>query len=261
MIPYFQYVSLNIGPITIQVWGLFVALGIALGMFILNKRAEETRIDSKKILDLGFWIVLFGVISARIFHVIFYEPAFFISEPLEIFKIWKGGMSSFGGFFGALIAFVLFKRKANINKENFYEVADLIVFSSLFGWILGRVGCLMIHDHLGIISNSFLAINWPGGPRLDMALLEILFLIPLAYIFFRNRHTGKPDGWFTAFFLIYYGLLRFVLDYFRATDIAYADARYSGLTPAQYFGIVFFVVGIILYIKRGRKYIKKKNLK
>ena len=76
-----------------------------------------------------------------------------------------------------------------------------------------------------------------------MAILEILGLIPLAIIFFVLRDRKKPAGWHTSILFIYYGVLRFILDFWRATDIVGSDVRYLGLTPAQYFAILLVFVG------------------
>ena len=120
--------------------------------------------------------------------------------------------------------------------------------------MVGRVGCFMIHDHLGTHSTCPFAIQTPGGPRLEMALLEILGLIPLALLFYLFRKKKLPSGWYTAVLFLYYGVLRFILDFYRATDIPGADARYVGLTPGQYAGMMLVLIGAIVAvkIKRGR---------
>ncbi len=252
MIPWFQYNVVYIGPIPIQVWGTFVALGMGLSLWIVYRYAKRYNLDANKLLDLGFWMIVFGVIFARVFHIAFYEPAFFLANPGDIIKVWHGGMSSFGGFFGALIPFYFFREKYGITKKNIKDIGDLVSFSALFGWIVGRIGCVMIHDHMGKPCDCFLAIQAPDGPRLEMALLEILGLLPLAILFIISWKKKKPAGWYTSWLLIYYGALRFILDFFRATDIAQADARYLGLTPAQYFAILLFIVGVRMFWKKKK---------
>ena len=96
----------------------------------------------------------------------------------------------------------------------------------------------------------------PGGPRLEMALLEIVGLIPLAIIFFCVRKKNQTAGWYTWMLFIYYGLLRFVLDFWRAIDIPVQDARWFGLTPAQYFAIILAIIG---YIQLKKLYGKRTN--
>ncbi|MBU0596560.1 prolipoprotein diacylglyceryl transferase [Patescibacteria group bacterium] len=242
-----------LGPIPIQVWGLFVALGIILATLILYKRAKKFYTNPDQLLDLSIYFIVGGLVGARIFHIVFYELAFFIDNPIEIIKIWHGGMSSFGGFVGAGIGFLWFVKKNRINKEKFLSIADQLGFASLYGWIVGRLGCASIHDHAGRLSNNFLAVKFPEGARFDMAIIEIIFLLPLAILFLILHEKKLFPGFYLATILVYYGFLRFVLDFFRAIDISHADVRYVGLTPGQYFGIVMFGLGVWLFVKKSIK--------
>ena len=253
MIPWFQYTVIHLGPIPIQVWGLWVALGMALSLLIIAKRSSIHGLDRQKMLDLALWIIIGGLIGARLFHVLFYEPSFYFSHPLEIFKVWRGGLSSFGGLAGAAAAFFICLRRFRVSGCGL-RAADVFSYSALFGWMVGRVGCFMIHDHLGAHSNCPLAIETADGPRLEMALMEILGLIPLAIIFFVLRKRKLAHGWYTAVLFMYYGVLRFILDFYRAADIPGADVRYFGLTPGQYSSIILLIIGLSIAkkIRRGR---------
>ena len=249
MFPWFQWTTIQFGPISIQVWGLLVALGIIISLIILRQFSPHFGFRSEEVFDLAFWMILFGFFIARIFHVFLYEPGWYLANPIEIIKVWHGGFSSFGGFLGAILAFFFYSRRTKWKKER-RKMADLFAFAGLFGWIIGRVGCVMIHDHLGRSSDYFFALNSPLGPRLDMALLEIIGLLPLAILFFAMRKKDKVAGWFLSVLFLYYGILRFILDFFRATDIASADVRYFGLTPAQYFAIVMTAVGAWFFLRK-----------
>lgn len=249
MIPWFQFNSFNIGPLTIQVWGLFVAMGIGLSLWLLKNQIKNHP-KQKEILDIAFWTIMWGFIGARLGHVIFYEPGFFLKHPLDVFKIWQGGMSSFGSFIGAALAAWYLINK---NKLKVKELADIFLYSSVAGWMLGRVGCFMIHDHLGAASDCPLAMMTPLGKRLDMALLEILGLIPLALWLYVGRQKVRQSGERSLIIVAYYCALRLVLDFWRATDITAADTRLLGLTPAQYFSIVLIVFCVYSFKKRGKE--------
>lgn len=253
MIPWFQYTVIPIGPLSIQVWGLFVALGILTSFGIIWKRAAKFGMEKEKALDLAFYLILFGLLGARLFHVFMYEPVYFWQNPLDAFKIWQGGMSSFGGIAGAISAFLFYYKKNKIGAKEMIANADLFSFASLYGWLVGRLGCLMIHDHLGRQSNSWLAILTPDGARLETSLLEILALIPLAGLFALLTKRKLPDGFYFYALISYYGILRFILDFFRATDISTADTRLLGLTPAQYFAIIATFAGAKFLLKMKRK--------
>lgn len=252
MIPWFQWTTVHIGPIPIQVWGFFVAVGMMAALTIIWKRSRRYGLNEDAMADLAFWIILSGFFFARLFHVALYEPAFYAAHPEEIIKIWHGGVSSFGGGIGAIVAFFIFVKKRRIPKSDWIRIADLLSFSALFGWIIGRIGCFMIHDHLGAHSNCPLAMKTPDGPRFDMALLEILGLLPLAVYFFWIKNKKKREGFFTSLLFIYYGVLRFFLDFLRATDIPNADVRYAGLTPAQYGCIILVAFGVWIIRRKDR---------
>ena len=166
MIPWFQYLSYELGPLSVQVWGSFVAMGIFLGLYIVHHRAKKEGLESQVLIDAGLWMIIGGLIGARVFHVLFYEPHLYISNPVEIIRIWHGGMSSYGSFFGAGLALLLFVKKRKLSKDLLLQSVDIFAYGTLYGWILGRVGCFMIHDHLGKPCDGFLAIQSPDGPRL-----------------------------------------------------------------------------------------------
>lgn len=252
MIPWFEWKTITLGPLTLQVWGLFVALGMTLAIGIIYKRSKKLGLNPDTMFNLGFWMILFGILFARIFHIVFYEPAFYFSYPSEILKIWHGGMSSFGGMFGAGVCFLGYIKKYHL-QEKVWAVADLMSFGAVFGWIVGRIGCFMIHDHLGAHSNCPLALQTPDGPRLEMAFLEIVGMIPLAFLFYFSRNKKRGEGWYMAVLFLYYGVLRFILDFLRARDIVGADARFLGLTPGQYFAIVLVLWGGFLLKKSLKK--------
>lgn len=252
MIPWFQWTTISLGPITIQVWGLLVALGLLLATGIIYKRAKKLGHNPEQLLDIIIWMVVGGFIMARIFHIVLYDPSFFINNPIEILKVWHGGLSSFGGIFGAAIGLWIYAKKHKLSKQHILEYLDILSFGAVYGWLIGRVGCVCIHDHWGIPCDCALAIDTPDGPRLDMALLEIIGLLPIAILFFFTKKKNKPTGFFLAILLIYYGVLRFILDFWRATDIPNPDARYLGLTPAQYAAIILVILGLQIFRKNNR---------
>jgi len=256
VIPWFQFTSVQVGPLTIQVWGFFVALGIAISLPVLSKVARKQGVNPEHMLDHALWIVIIGLIGARLFHILFYRPEFFLSNPVEIIKVWHGGMSSYGGFFGAFVGFWLFAKKKKLSKKQWLKRGDLVAYSSVIGWLIARVGCFMIHDHIGkICPHCLFTIKTADGDRLEMALVEIVALLPLAlFLYIQGFKKRVSDGWYLAVVLMYYGVVRFVLDFFRAQDIAQADTRYLGLTPAQYFSMVAVVLGLFLFKKVQTKH-------
>lgn len=251
MLPSYNLAPIHLGPLVMYPWGLFVSLGILAGFWLaygfLKKRAGQ---EAEKIFNLSFGLILAGLISSRFFHVFFYEPRYFLAHPWEILKIWQGGLSSLGGILGAGAAAYFYLRK---EKLNLFLWLDALAFGLPLGLAIGRLGCFLTHQHLGIKSNFFLSVVAPDGPRLEMSMIEaILLLVLFVYFVFKNRRLSMV-GFYLRFFLIFYGLTRFCLDFLRASDLPGADARYFGLTPAQYVSIFFLIIGVVLFA------IKKKT--
>lgn len=248
MIPYLHIPVISIGPIAIHTWGLFVSLGFLVGLWLARQEAKRRGLATGKVVDLCFWIIVGAFLGARLAHVLFYEPSFYLARPLEILKIWQGGLSSFGGFFGAVFAGWLYLKK---QKLNFWQWADVIAFALPLGWGIGRLGCFLTHLHHGIKSNFFLAVNFPDGPRLEMGLLEALFSLLLFGYFLLMRRRLRFAGFYLINFVLIYGVWRFFADFLRAQDIAGADIRYFGLTPAQYGSLIFAAAGLYWWLKRN----------
>jgi phosphatidylglycerol:prolipoprotein diacylglycerol transferase len=246
MIPYFQFTTIPLGPLTIQVWGLFVALGILAGAWASSRMARHRGQDEKLVWDVSVWAIIGGFVMARVLYVV-YEPLMFVEDPLEFFRIWHGGFSIMGGFLGALIAGVWFLRRKHVDV---YAYADTAVFGLPLGIFIGRIGCFLIHDHPGTLTNFPLGVNYPDGVRHDHGLYDSLNGLVLFVLFLWLAHKKAKTGTYLMVFLIWYGTVRFLLDFLRATDGPIVDTRYFSLTPAQYLAILMVIAGIGLWRNR-----------
>lgn len=251
MIPFFELHAIPVGPLKIQVWGLFVAVGMVAAIWLGSREAKRRGLSADAFIDFSSVIMLCAFVGARIFHILAYAPAAYLADPFKVFRVWEGGLSSIGGFLGAFVGAMLFART---RKVSFRAYGDVACYALPLGYALGRVGCFLIHDHPGTLSSSLLAVNFPGGPRLDHGLLLAIlgFAIFTAFVALNRRKPaaiGRENG-YLPLFMVSYGSVRFVLDFFRATDIAGADARFGGLTPAQYVCLAL-VAGGLLLLKTG----------
>lgn len=248
MVPFVSIPVIKLGPLVIHIWGFFVSLGFLAGILMAYWRAKRQGLEANKVFDLALWLIIGSLIGARLIHVIFYEPGYYFTSPLEILKIWQGGFSSFGGLVGGLAAAVAYCKK---NRLNFWTWADLLAFTLPLGWGIGRLGCFLTHQHMGIKSNFFLAVAMPDGPRLEMGLLEAIFIFLFFFYFCTMNRRPRPHGFYFINFLIIYGLARFFFDFLRVED-----QYYLGLTPAQYGSLLFFFTGVVLAIKRKAALLK-----
>lgn len=250
MIPYFTLSSISVGPVTIQAWGLLVALGILVATYLASRQLRRDGLDSKVAWDIAAWGVIAALVGGRLFHVLFYQPSFYLENPAQILAIWKGGMSIMGGFLGALLAaWAYFARK----KLDFWKYVQRLVFFLPLGLAIGRLGCFLIHDHIGVLCQGEcrLGVDFPGGARYDHGLLLSLNALLLFIFFHVLKSAGKKVN-YAAIFLLWYGAMRFLLDFWRAWEGPGAEARLFGLTPAQYLSVSFVAAGIFL-LARGRK--------
>ena len=252
-----------IGPVRIQVWGLFVALGVVLAVWLATREAKKRGLDWKKFSDVAFWIIVWSFIGARLGHVVFYEWAYYSQHLVDIVKVWHGGFSSYGGFIGGTVSgFILLKKYAS----NLLSYADCVALGLSGGWTIGRIGCFFIHDHPGTFTDFALAVqNADGeGARHDLGLYDgiltgVIFVILLAV---NKRVIARSDagatrqsyaGILMVILMVGYGFVRFFLDFLRATDLPQSDIRIYSLTPAQYLSIGLVVWGMWL----GRRILRK----
>jgi len=249
MIPYFSFHFFKLGFLTIQVWGLLVALGFLISLMIIWQVAKRLNLNQEKFFNFFAWVVVAGMVGGRLFFVLFEGYLlYFVQHPLATLMIWQGGLDSFGGFFGAFVVVWYFCKKRKFT----WQYLDVLALAFPFGWAVGRIGCLLIHDHWGIESKLFFAIKFDGGARLDMAMLEIVMLLPLLIIFaVKGLKMLGRTALLSSWLFLWYGIGRFLLDFLRTqTPREVADARYWGLTIAQFGCIILVVLGLKLWQKR-----------
>jgi phosphatidylglycerol:prolipoprotein diacylglycerol transferase len=241
VIPWFELPSFSFGPFTIQSFGVLSALGILAAVQLSARAAKELRKDPQVILDFAVAGVLAGVVAGHLVHLFFYHPEE-LREPWRVLKFWEG-LSSMGGLAGGVLAAVFWFRWKRIP---FRDYADAFALGIAPGWGIARVGCFTVHDHPGVHSSFFLAVDFPDGPRHDLGLYEAIVLFTIGAVLWSLHRRGVLRGRLLALLALLYGVARFLLDFLRARDIAYADARYFGLTPAQYAAL-----GLLAYAAWG----------
>ena len=126
-----------------------------------------------------------------------------------------------------------------LSRAEIFRFFDAVAYAFPFAWIFGRLGCSFAHDHLGVESASWLAVDFPGGPRFDLGLLELAYTLPLAILFHLLGRRPRATGLYLALFFVLYGPVRFLLDTLRATDV-----RYGGWTPGQYGSLLATLLGL-----------------
>lgn len=249
-----------IGQLKLQVFGPLVAIGVILGLQRVLTYAKHKDMDEFMIRDLMFWVLIFGFVISHWVSVIFYFPEDVARNPWLLLMVWNG-LSSVGGFLGALVGVWWFARK---NNQPWLAIGDALTFGFLTGFTFGRLGCALVHDHPGTFVENLpswlsglevLAVGpWPGTGgryRLDLGLLEFIYDASLAiyfYLFFDWRKDRRP-GLLMGLVCMAYAPYRFILDFARGAQ----DLRYFGLTTAHYATFALFACGVYLvFIRKER---------
>jgi phosphatidylglycerol---prolipoprotein diacylglyceryl transferase len=250
MIPYFELREIPIGGgHSLAAFGTLVALGIFVGAWFAERRARRLGIAEREIPGAILSAVVPGLVLA---HLVALLPAGGIGHwsPRVLLEFWNG-MSSFGGFAGALLGLSFYYGRS---RRSWLPTADVLAQALVIGWVFGRLGCTLVHDHVGRPSQFLLAVRFPNGPRHDVGLYELLYtvivLVPAVLVL--NRRP-RPPGTSVAVLALLYAPVRFLLDFLRQTDLAGADARHLGLTVAQYGCIVLAGIGIGLLMRIRRR--------
>ncbi len=253
-IPWFRAESWDIPipiidkTLPIQPFGILVAIGILFGARIAEWRAEKEGVDRAIIADLATYTVPTGLILAYFLNAAFYEPEVLLEmarDPRLLFKKYLG-LSSYGGFIGAALGGLWFRHKKRISMT---VVGDHAVYGFVFGWFFGRMGCFVTHDHPGVVTDFFLAVDnyWGRGePRHDLGLYEVFWCLVMMPILLWLAQKRRPAGFYVGFVSLCYGPVRFLLDYLRETPDMNGDVRYANLTPGQYGSIFITLFGVYM---------------
>jgi phosphatidylglycerol---prolipoprotein diacylglyceryl transferase len=259
--PQFSPVALQLGPVAIHWYGLtyLVAFGLFLWLAMLRVRqphfaqAGWTRRDVE---DLLFYGVLGVIIGGRLGYVIFYKPGYYAANPLEILAVWKGGMAFHGGLLGVGAALLVFAR---MRGRSFLEVADLIAPCVPTGLASGRIGNFINGELWGRAADPSLpwAMVFPQSgtniarhpsPLYQFAL-EGLLLFVLLWLYARKQ---RGPGQVMGAFLMGYGVLRFVAEYFREPD-SFLGLQALNLSMGQWLCVPMVLAGLAVWAWGARQ--------
>ncbi|MGK5050843.1 prolipoprotein diacylglyceryl transferase [Janthinobacterium sp. RB2P8] len=218
-------IAIQIGPLAVHWYGLMYVLAFALFIILGRVRIKQPHIavlgwKKEDLDDMLFYGMLGVVIGGRLGEVLFYRPAYFMHNPLEIFMVWHGGMSFHGGFLGVILAMYLWSRKAG---RNLFDVLDFIAPLVPLGYAAGRLGNFINAELPGRIAPESLpwAMQWPGIPYpvhpspLYQMLVDGILVFIILWLYARKQRPRMAVG---AMFTLLYGCARFFTEYFRTPD-------------------------------------------
>ena len=252
-------VAFSIGPLAIRWYGLMYLIGFLLFLVLGKLRARDPWRDMKSqdVDDLLFYGMIGTIVGGRLGHVLFYGPlSYYLSNPLEIFAVWKGGMASHGGILGVVAAMALF---AKARGKSFLRVTDFVVPLVPLGLGAGRIGNFINGELWGRAADPSLpwAVVFPQAgdaltrhpSQIYQFLLEGVLLFAILWIY--SRHPRAP-GTVGSLFLVFYGLLRIVGEVFREPEALYG-AMPLGLSAGQWLSVPMVIVGIVCFVILRRR--------
>lgn len=247
-------IAIQIGPLAIRWYALCIVAGLVLAVYLASKEAPRKRILPDDILDFILIAFPIAVIGARLYYVIFSWEAY-KDNPLEIFAIWHGGIAIYGGLLAGLLVLIFFTRYRFINTWDFLDVA---VPPVMIAQAIGRWGNFFNQEAYGAkVSQlnylpSFIREQMyiDGSYRVPTFLYESLWNL-LGFILIcilRRRPHLLKQGEVTIFYLVWYGIGRFVIEGMRTDSLMLA-----GLRVSQWLSVLLILIGLGLFFYRRKQ--------
>ncbi len=240
-------VLLHLGPLEIRYYGLVYVLGFVLAYFLLRYLSKQKNIAlSEDELETFLLYAAVGVlVGSRVFYFLFYNFSIVLENPLQLFKIWEGGMSFHGGLIGVLIGGFLFCKQY---KKDFYELADIVVIPTVLGLGIGRIANFINGELYGRATTVPWAVDFGDGiPRHPSQLYESAknFVIFSVLWVLKDKNLRKGTLFWT--FVMLYGAFRFFIEFVRQPDSQLGFVLFGFFSMGQVLtGIMALVAGCVL---------------
>ena len=261
ILPEIDPIALQIGPLAIRWYSLTWLAAFLTIYYLLNKKFNN--LDSKRIDDLMFYGILGSIIGGRFGYMLFYGVDQLLSNPLSIFYIWQGGLSFHGGLIGVLLSCFILSKKW---KVKFFWLMDVVAPCVPPGLGLVRIGNFLNSELLGRTTDSSWGVIFPSDPlgllrhpsQLYQAFAEgIILFIFLAWL----SRKPKPTMNISGYFLIGYGVLRFLTEFFRTPDGHIGFVIFDLFTRGQVLCLPMIAIGIyLIYYSHQNKNLKNETV-
>ena len=239
-------VALDLGVIQIRWYGISYIAGILGAWWLLTLRARRSGGEwtSEQVADLVFYCAVGLIIGGRLGSVIFYNLPYYLEHPLDVFKIWQGGMSFHGGLLGVLVAIAVFSRYAG---KRFFTTSDFMAPVVPVGLGFGRLGNFINGELWGAPSSVPWAMVFPGAgavPRHPSQLYEALLegLVLFAVLWWYSS-SPRPRMAVSGLFLMLYGVFRFLIEFVREPDAHIGYLAGDWLTMGQVLSAPMILAG------------------
>ena len=250
-------VLFEIGPVTIYWYSVLILVAFVLATYFAMREAKRFGISKDFIFNMVFWVVIFGILGARLYFILF-NWAYFSANPMEIFKIWNGGLAIHGGLIAGFIVVVVYSRKY---KTNTFKLADICVVPMLLAQAIGRWGNFFNGEAHGAattlqhLKDLFIPQFIIDGVHIGGVYYEPTFfyeslwcLLGFVILLIVRRNKYIKIGQLTCLYAIWYGVGRFFIEASRTDSL-----MFGGFKAAQIISIVLIVVGSIAFMIQSRR--------
>ena len=239
-------VFFSIGPIQIRFYGLMYVVAIVVGYFLLKSEVTRKKmgLTPDDVMNLIFWVVLGGIVGARIYYVAF-NWEFYQVDWKEIPAVWHGGLAIHGGILGGLLGGFIYTRKKGVP---FFRAADAVAPSLILGQAFGRLGNFMNGDAHGVPTTmpwgmvfppgSIAGDQFPNMPLHPTMLYEMAINLAVFCILWTLRKRPAKDGFIICLYLILYSMGRFVVTFFRADSLMVGEYRAAHMASIAIVAVV-----------------------
>jgi len=249
--------AFQIGPISIYWYSIMIVLGIIVAFFVANHEIKRLRLNKEFFINLTFYTILFGILGARIYYVLF-NLDYYLTYPTEIIKIWHGGLAIHGGIFAGVCVIIYHCKKY---KMSILKVLDICAVSLIIAQAIGRWGNFFNQEAYGFLTSkanleSLMLPNFIiDGMYINGSYYHPTFFYEslwntlgfIIMIFLRRRKNNKI-GQITGFYMIWYSIGRIAIEQMRMDSLMLGPIK-----VAQLVSLVFVIVGIIIMVKKTKK--------
>jgi phosphatidylglycerol:prolipoprotein diacylglycerol transferase len=238
----------SIGPLTIRYYGLFFALGFMVGYLILKRLFQKEKIPVSELDSILMYVFIGAILGARLGHVFFYEPSYYLNHPGEILQIWQGGLASHGGTIGILISLYIFS-KASWKK--YMWVLDRVAIPTALAGAFIRLGNLMNSEIYGtetnlpwgfiFVRNNEIVAKHPTQIY-EAACYVITFIILL--LLYNKRINNKSDGLLIGWFFILVFGFRFLIEFIKEAQVSFENTLLINM--GQILSVPLIIIGITM---------------
>lgn len=250
----------SIGQLSIRWYGLLFASAFLSGYIVFTRYLKTDRLTSEMLDELLIYIAVGTVLGARLGHCFFYEPEYFLKNPVEILKIWKGGLASHGAAIGILLSLWLYVRK---HKLSFLWMIDRIVIVVALGGAFIRLGNLFNSEIYGLptdrpwgfefvrdkLYDSTTGALLPVVARHPTQLYEALsyfLLFGVLFLFYQKRHMKVRDGFIFGVFMILLFSARFFIEFVKNDQVAFEAGMQFNM--GQLLSLPFILAGVAMIV-------------